>query len=312
MNKRRPVLRKANRIAGLRQAALRCGLCTLVYLLARNLLSIAGNGVLQLWLGGPGVGAPLALWELAQWVVTLFSGAAALLVPVWALRQTVRPAALLGQHPRRGVLRLMLPVWLAASQLGSLAAGAVAQRTGTGQQITLPETWPALIPAFLALCVMPAVLEELLFRGVLQVLLRPWGAWLAIVGQAVLFGVLHGSLSAVVYAVLSGLFFGWLAEQSGSLWPGMVLHGINNSLSFAALLLRSRGYPWLAQGVLVGCAVVFPLWGLAALLAAGLRRRRVLRPIERGRSPAVLLRCPGWLLPVVGLLAVSLWQSPGG
>ena len=66
MNKRRPVLRKANRIAGLRQAALRCGLCTLVYLLARNLLSIAGNGVLQLWLGGPGVGAPLALWELAQ------------------------------------------------------------------------------------------------------------------------------------------------------------------------------------------------------------------------------------------------------
>jgi len=308
----KPLRQTAARSSGLRTAAARCGVLTLMYTAARSLFSLLGSAVMRLWLGGPGVGAPLAVWELAQWSVSLAAGTLALLVPVWLARRPARPAALLRRVPRRGIMRFLLPVWLGASQLGSMAAGALARQTEGGSAVTLPTGWPAMIPAFFALCLMPAVLEELLFRGVLQTLLRPWGAALAVVGQAVLFGVLHSGPAAMLYAVLSGLFFGFLAEQSDSLWPGMVLHGLNNTLSFVLLWLQSGGYPMLAQGLSMVCAVVFSLWGLAAGLIWLVGRRRVLRPLGPGVSPMRLLRCPGWLVPAVGLALLSAAQALPG
>ena len=85
------------------------------------------------------------------------------------------------------------------------------------------------------LLVLP-VAEEVIFRGAALRLLHPLGAPAAIVGQAVLFAALHGTLPQKCYALGMGLIFGWAAEHTGSLAPGVVLHILNNGLVLARVL----------------------------------------------------------------------------
>ena len=86
------------------------------------------------------------------------------------------------------------------------------------------------------------VAEELVFRGAALRLLRPLGRNAAILGQAVLFAALHGSLRAKAYALGMGLLFGWAADRSGSLLPGILLHILNNG-AVLARCLAERGTP---------------------------------------------------------------------
>ena len=51
--------------------------------------------------------------------------------------------------------------------------------------------------------------------------------------QAVLFALQHGSAAAMAYALVCGLGLGWLADRTGHLWPGMLLHSANNLLVLA-------------------------------------------------------------------------------
>jgi membrane protease YdiL (CAAX protease family) len=84
----------------------------------------------------------------------------------------------------------------------------------------------------------PAVTEEIAFRGIifnrLQRVLGEREGWLV---QAALFSVLH--LSPVIFPThfVMGLIFGWLRMRTGSLIPGMILHGAWNA---AIILLELR------------------------------------------------------------------------
>ncbi len=87
----------------------------------------------------------------------------------------------------------------------------------------------------LTLAVAPGVIEELCFRGYLfsslQKVLSPWRT----IGlTALLFGIFHvltGSsllIERFVPTTLMGLFLGWVAYRTGSVWPGMLLHAVHN------------------------------------------------------------------------------------
>lgn len=75
--------------------------------------------------------------------------------------------------------------------------------------------------------------EEGVFRGAVQRRAQPLGREQAILLQAVLFALQHGSVAAMVYALVCGLGLGWLADRTGHLWPGMLLHSANNLLVLA-------------------------------------------------------------------------------
>ena len=62
--------------------------------------------------------------------------------------------------------------------------------------------------------------------------MRPSGSAAAIFGPALLFGLLHLDLAQGLTAFACGVFLGWLAERSGSILPGMLLHFCNNTLAF--------------------------------------------------------------------------------
>ena len=71
-------------------------------------------------------------------------------------------------------------------------------------------------------------------------LLEPLGDHAALLLQAVLFAALHGSGIAKLYALGMGLIFGWAAQKSGSLLPGMGLHLLNNGIVLAQCLTERR------------------------------------------------------------------------
>jgi len=91
--------------------------------------------------------------------------------------------------------------------------------------------WPlwAMLVLFSA---MPAIFEELAFRGVIQSSLEHvFDAREAWIVQAALFGVLHILPVSFVSHFFMGLCFGYLRRRSGSLYPGMILHASWNAFA---------------------------------------------------------------------------------
>jgi len=83
----------------------------------------------------------------------------------------------------------------------------------------------------LLLCPIAALCEELVFRGAVQGLAAPLGRW-SVGMQAVLFAAAHGMGAAGLYSLGFGLGLGWLRRRTGSIWPGVLLHGLNNCIVF--------------------------------------------------------------------------------
>jgi sodium transport system permease protein len=102
--------------------------------------------------------------------------------------------------------------------------------------------WPWL--PYVLMMVLPAICEELAFRGYVLSGLRHLGSkWWAIGLSAVFFGIAHTMvIQQSMSAAALGLVLGYLAVQTGSLVPCMVFHLAYNGLMFAASKL-----PELAQ-----------------------------------------------------------------
>lgn len=93
------------------------------------------------------------------------------------------------------------------------------------------------------IAVLPAIGEELLFRGVIQKLFTQmarnhhWGIWLS----AALFSALHLQFYGFIPRMILGGIFGYLLVWSGSLWLPIIAHFINNAAAVTLLYLIDNG-----------------------------------------------------------------------
>lgn len=104
-----------------------------------------------------------------------------------------------------------------------------------------PMNWPT---ALVVMALVPAVCEELAFRGfLLSGLESGQSQRSAIVISALLFGFMHVMVSVyqqLFNATLLGLVLGLLAVRSRSILPGIVLHALNNGLAVSLGYLAER------------------------------------------------------------------------
>jgi membrane protease YdiL (CAAX protease family) len=99
----------------------------------------------------------------------------------------------------------------------------------------IPKTLTNQILLFAAVAVIAPLLEELLFRGLLQKSISHYlPVWAAIAISALIFGVMHMDFYAMPPLVMMGVIFGVLYHITGSLRVTILLHMINNA---AALTL---------------------------------------------------------------------------
>ncbi len=104
-----------------------------------------------------------------------------------------------------------------------------------------------LMGLILSALVLAPVLEEIIFRGLLQTALLEFLGWRhrwpAVICAAAAFAAVHVSL--VPWFVMPGLFvlgvvLGWLYERTGSLWPCFVVHaGFNSFNTLVAMMMTT-------------------------------------------------------------------------
>jgi membrane protease YdiL (CAAX protease family) len=115
-------------------------------------------------------------------------------------------------------------------------------------------------------CVIAPICEELLFRGYIFTALRSWQGTLpaALITGLVFGGVHYGSAPTLDLVPLAGLGFGlcFLYRFTGSLYPCMAAHSLNNSVAFASL----EGWGWQAPVLIVSS-----LLAIGAVALAGKR-----------------------------------------
>lgn len=86
---------------------------------------------------------------------------------------------------------------------------------------------------WLALTLLPAVVEEVICRGILMTKLFGRNSWLAVVVSSLVFAALHGPTdlpSWVIYGFMGGTM-GYLYKRTGNLAYPMALHFFNNGLA---------------------------------------------------------------------------------
>lgn len=135
-----------------------------------------------------------------------------------------------------------------------------------------------LIVMGLVLTVLPAVIEESLFRGVVQRSLAGGRVMVVLGSQAVAFGCFHLDVAQGVATAILGLGFGFIAYHTGSLVGAMVAHG-----GYNLMVLLSQRY--------AGSTVEATKWQLLELtvgvvLAAWASRHLSSPRVTEGTQPA--------------------------
>jgi hypothetical protein len=116
--------------------------------------------------------------------------------------------------------------------------------------------------------IIPAVGEELLFRGIIQRVLIQWtrnkhlGVWIA----AILFSALHFQFYGFVPRALLGVMFGYMLIISGNLWLPVIAHFINNTVAVIAYYMYDIGTIEVDPDTL-GTNSAYGIAGIISLLA---------------------------------------------
>ena len=188
---------------------------------------------------GPGEDATDLLYRTGYLMPLLFVLVPMALLAYWKT-DIAQSLALRLPSPRfliAGVL-IGLSAWIPAHELNFLQAAVVGiPETISKSAEIMGETIKAL-PLWMAIvliALVPAVCEELLFRGFFLSSLSATGRkWVAIGVSATVFGVFHFLIFRFAVTMAMGVLLGYLCWQSRSILPGMIAHLLHNTLGVVA------------------------------------------------------------------------------
>lgn len=185
------------------------------------------------------------------------------------------PMALSPRIPRR--LWLVIPAALAITYCAALANAFLIRTMGlsSGASYPVPEgmqPYEAVL-LYMSVAIVPAFCEEFLFRGLILPELLPFGRTTAVLGSAVLFGLMHQNLEQMLYATVAGVILGLVAMECGSIWGGVIIHLFNNLLSVVDEVLISR-LPSQTEAIVYALMEVLVVGGGMLCLAILIIRRK--------------------------------------
>jgi uncharacterized protein len=135
--------------------------------------------------------------------------------------------------------------------------------------LIVSNTFPAMLLNLLMIAILPAVGEELIFRGVFQTIFCKLfrSGHLAIWFAALLFSTIHFQFFGFIPRLILGLVFGYLFYWSGTLWLPVISHFVNNA--FPVILAYIQGVEKLKAPVdipLLHQLLILPLPVIAGLI----------------------------------------------
>lgn len=163
------------------------------------------------------------IWPCAYLLVTIGIG---IVIARFALRD--RAACRIFARANRGRLELCLLVGIVGAMVLAKWESGIHGSWSSPGFFEHERGWPLLV-CLVTGAVLPAVFEELMFRGVIlhrlqQVMVGP----MAIATQAMLFSTMHLDGVYLIPHFAFGCLAGFLRTVAGALWPCMLLHGLWN------------------------------------------------------------------------------------
>jgi ABC-2 type transport system permease protein/sodium transport system permease protein len=192
------------------------------------------------------------------------------------------------------VILLAASLWMVGHEL-MVISQSLGLATFTPEQLKQAQAFAEKLPQIplvlilLTGAVTPALCEEWFFRGFVMSSLKRYGFRLAVVGSALLFGLMHVltsnmlSLERMLPSMFMGLVLAVFAWKTGSLLPGMLLHMLHNGLLLSIGHYKNR---LMQLGVGLEENAHLPVaWLLAGVLATAIGGWLLWRP----RGPATEL-----------------------
>lgn len=140
----------------------------------------------------------------------------------------------------------------------------------------------SLIPALFAHALLPALLEEALFRYLPMRLLAPYSRRGAVIVSAFFFALVHHDFFSIPYAFLAGIIFMTVDLATESVIPSVIIHFINNAISVGLLVYDDNAA--FAPAVYILLCVIT----LVSLVVIFVRRRQYLKKfsfaLDRGEG----------------------------
>ena len=138
--------------------------------------------------------------------------------------------------------QMVLPEWMSGiEQWMRMQEDAAAQLT---EQFLRVDTVGGLLVNIGLMALLPAVGEELTFRGVVQGMFTR-NRHVAIWATAAIFSFVHMQFYGFLPRMLLGAMFGYMLWWTGSLWVPMLMHFVNNC---AAVVVAFWAYNYLEEG----------------------------------------------------------------
>lgn len=176
-------------------------------------------------------------------------------VPAW-LYATIswrKPAFWLGFNDKFNLKQLVLAIViilcasLVASSLADISKAVVSnfpdlnatarrmEDTYNEQVIAMSNlrSWPEYFAAVVLMALLPAIFEEVFFRGAMQNIMIRWmrNAAVAIIVSSLIFSIVHYSIYLFLSRALLGLVLGLLYYYSKNIWLPIIAHFFNNGLA---------------------------------------------------------------------------------
>lgn len=170
------------------------------------------------------------------------------------------PASLLFMIPFGMTACLTVNMLISLSHLSELFPG----YDELAETIFQGNIWLELI----GVAVMPALIEELIYRGVIYRGFRRFvkPVWAALL-SALIFGIMHMNVVQFVYAFLLGLLFAWVYEAYQSILAPMLMHLAANAFSVLITEWEPLGKAmetisgmWIMLGLMLLCDIAIPVY----------------------------------------------------
>ena len=145
--------------------------------------------------------------------------------------------------------QMVLPTWL--SGVEEWMKNKEAEAEWLTKQFMSVTTISGLLVNLLLMAVLPALSEEITFRGVLQRLLSPknsslnsqlstLNSHLSIWLTSIIFSAIHMQFYGFVPRMLMGALFGYMLVWTGSLWVPMLMHFVNNAMAVLLYFIANK------------------------------------------------------------------------
>ena len=180
---------------------------------------------------------------------------------------------------------------------------------GVLPEISLPSLeGGGLFGVLLVVAILPAILEETIFRGIILEGIKDIGTVAACLLGGLLFSIFHQNPMQTVYQFVCGAVFTLLAIRADSILPAVFVHFANN-----AFIIFDTRFGWLAKASDPAMIVLYVLAGVALVLSLGYlifvdrktnrKKQGAIKPLVIFSFAGIIINAIMWFTVLAGYFA---------